>query len=159
MTEASITFRDDSGQPVDLVQEVRRLRATTALLTRLTMVRTGSLNIDALPRLPLSYFDSVFTTDGSGWNSNSQHGNLTEHYETGIKARLPTNISTAADQVEFIDALRLIIASQRFGTYPPPTVRDLIKSVIERNSNGVDPVSKLGLLEVLLPSASAERVT
>lgn len=142
----TISFTDSYGKRIELVDEVKKLRASVDILVRLSNVRIGSVNLDALGVLQPFWFDKVYSEFGAGWNSSGSVvvGSEVEHYETGIKTRLPYGLTTPDDRWTFINTIKLIIASSKNSTRPL-SVEEVIRAVVSKHPL-VDAVTGVGAL-------------
>jgi len=155
----SLRFRDRNGNSVDVTDELTKLRASVDLLMRLSAIRVGQVNFDALQRLDTRRFDEVHKDYGGphsgSWHQPQSFQPEREHYDTGIRLKLPSSLIMESDRWAFIDYLRVILASKPDSPYR--TVAELIKAVVRSiPDHEIDAVSKVALLEVLLPEPKTD---
>lgn len=154
----SISFTDDYGKRIEVVGELKKLRAVVNVLVRLSSVNIGSVNLDALGALQTHWFDRVYADFGVGWNNGGSVtvGAEVEHYETGLKTKLPFTLLTPDDRWTFIHTLKLVIASKQFEN-PSLSVEAVIRAVISKNPV-IDAVTRVGALAAVCPEIRMDGV-
>jgi hypothetical protein len=153
----NITFRDNYGNHVDVVEELKKLRESVSMLVRLSNVAIGNVSLAGLASLQPQWFTRVFHDHGQGWTTGLDVavGSEVHHYDSGIKAKISWSFVSAEDQWQFINTLKLIIASRNQPLHG--SVESLLRAVLGGLPDAVDAVSRLAALKAacLEPSSDA----
>jgi len=89
-------------------------------------------------------------------SSSAQPGYDIEHLESGVKTGLPNDLTTPDNRWNFVNTLKLIIASKVFEP-APLSVESLIRAVIS-NTATLDPISQVGALAAICPEIKPDGV-